>query len=151
MYVDYETPDEFFKILDDEFSFTIDLCANAQNKKLENYISDSQNSLNCIWEGVCWLNPPYNKQLSHWIRKAYYSAQKGATVVCLLSARSTGTKWFHDFVMKSTEIRFVEGRIYFGSNGKFKRPDYYSMVVVFLPYCKGPPIVSSFKLKGGKI
>lgn len=45
------------------------------------------------------------------MRKAFESAQAGATVVCLLPAR-TDTAWWHDYCAKG-EIRFIRGRLKF--------------------------------------
>ena len=49
-----------------------------------------------------------------WVRKAYESAQNGATVVCLLPAR-TDTAWWHDYCMHG-DITFERGRIKFGGS-----------------------------------
>ena len=51
----------------------------------------------------------------------------GATVVCLLPAR-TDTAWWHDYCMKG-KITFVRGRLKFG-DGKNPAP-FPSAVVVF--------------------
>ena len=48
----------------------------------------------------------------------------------LLPAR-TDTKWFHDYIYKQTEIRFIKGRLKFG-NSKNSAP-FPSMIVVFRP------------------
>ena len=50
-------------------------------------------------------------------------------VVCLLPAR-TDTAWWHDFVMKAAEIRFIRGRVHFNDQGPAPFP---SCVVVFHP------------------
>ena len=47
-----------------------------------------------------------------WVKKAYEESLKGATVVCLLPAR-TDTKWFHNWVLGKAEIRFIRGRLKF--------------------------------------
>ena len=48
-------------------------------------------------------------------------------VVLLLPAR-TDTRWFHDFIYKKHEIRFIRGRLKF-NDGKQAAP-FPSMVVV---------------------
>jgi phage N-6-adenine-methyltransferase len=82
----WETPDKLFEMLNAHYHFTIDLCANENNHKLENYYSEDQDSLKQDWEGICWMNPPYGKDISKWVEKAYNS--KRAIVVCLLPVRS---------------------------------------------------------------
>lgn len=75
------------------------------------------------------MNPPYGRQIGVWVKKAYESAQNGATVVCLLPSR-TDTAWFHDYCIKG-EIRFVRGRLKFGES-KNSAP-FPSVVVIFYP------------------
>jgi hypothetical protein len=75
------------------------------------------------------MNPPYGRQIGKWIKKAYESAQGGATVVCLVPSR-TDTAWWHDYCMKG-EIRFIRGRLYFKRNGERSDAPFPSAVVVF--------------------
>ena len=149
--IEWETPQEFFDKLNAEFAFDIDLCASKHNAKLPNYFSISENALYQKWVGSCWLNPPYDRDIGRWIAKAYESAQEGAMVVCLLQCRSGDTKWFHNFVMKSSEMRFIKDRLHFGLKGKFSRANISSIVVVFRPYCTGPPLTSSIDTKGNPL
>jgi hypothetical protein len=79
------------------------------------------------------MNPPYGAQIGRWIEKAYQAAQDGATVVCLVPAR-TDTRWFHDFCSKG-EVRFIAGRLRFG-DGKSSAP-FPSAIVVFRPKLEG--------------
>lgn len=94
---------------------------------------------------TCWMNPPYGRgqDVYAWVKKAYDTAQMGGTVVCLLPA-STDVRWFHDIALKSTEIRFVKDRLWFGRNGTAARANHASMVVVFKQYCgNGKPIFTT--------
>lgn len=143
MEIEWETLWNFFNKLNEEFNFDVDVCATSQNTKCQHFLTLYHDSLRMPWIGTCWMNPPY-KNTYAWVRKAYRSSQDGKTVVCLLRA-SVDTKWFHEFVMKSSEIRFVIDRIHFGKDGTFKRANHPSMVVIFCPYCVGPPIVSSIE------
>ncbi len=138
-YTEWETPQNFYAALDSEFGFTIDVCAIKQNAKHENYFTPSHDALTQPWEGVCWMNPPYNKDIGLWVAKAWESHLQGTTVVALLQGRSTDTKWWHKYVMRSSEIRFIKDRLHFGKHGVFSRANISSIVVVFKPYCKGPP------------
>jgi len=63
------------------------------------------------WLGNCWMNPPYGKEISAWVKKA---SESKALVVGLLPAR-TDTSWFWDYVQGKAEIRFIRGRLKFGS------------------------------------
>ncbi|MCH8847326.1 MAG: adenine methyltransferase, partial [Proteobacteria bacterium] len=108
---EWETPQWLFEELDSEFHFTLDVCATSVNTKCTNFIESD--SLDKVWLGVCWMNPPYGRKIGLWIEKAYNAARDGAIVVCLLPSR-TDTRWWHDFVMKSKDIRFIKGRLKFG-------------------------------------
>ena len=46
------------------------------------------------------------------MEKAYLSSLAGATVVCLVPAR-TGTRWWHAWVKGKAEVRERQGRITF--------------------------------------
>lgn len=126
---EWPTPQDFFDKLDAEFHFELDVCATPENAKCDRYFTKRENGLLQKWEGVCWMNPPYGREIGQWVKKAYESALEGATVVCLLPAR-TDTGWWHDYCMKG-EIRFVRGRLKFG-NASENAP-FPSAVVVFRP------------------
>lgn len=105
---EWETPDSIFNPLNEEFRFTLDVAASANNHKCSRYLTKQDNALVKSWGGkVCWLNPPY-RQVGDWVRKAYQESQNGAIVVCLVQAR-TNTNWWHDYCMKG-EVRFIRGR-----------------------------------------
>jgi phage N-6-adenine-methyltransferase len=126
---DWETPWELFNKLNDEFNFTIDVCAERSNSKLEHFFSPKEDGLSQSWSGhVCWMNPPYGREISKWVKKAYEESLRGCTVVCLLPAR-TDTKWFHDYIYGKAEIRFLKGRLKFV--GAQHSAPFPSMIVVF--------------------
>ena len=131
------TPQYIFDNLNQEYNFTLDVCATSENTKCNIYFTEEDNALIQEWIGICWMNPPYGRNISKWIKKAYESAQKGATVVCLLPAK-TDTAWWHDFITKSSEIRFIKGRLKFGDCAN--PAPFPSVIVVFrhndLEQCK---------------
>jgi phage N-6-adenine-methyltransferase len=122
----WPTPQSTFDALDREFGFETDVCAIASNAKCGHYFSPEMDGLAQDWRGVCWMNPPYGRSISKWMRKAYESSLQGSTVVCLVPAR-TDTAWWHDYAMLG-EIRFIRGRLQF--NGVKDAP-FPSAVVVF--------------------
>ena len=121
----WATPMPFFRALDAEFHFTLDVCATKENAKCATYYTPEQDGLAQDWNGTCWCNPPYGRQIGKWVRKA---AESNATVVMLLPAR-TDTAWFHDYIYGRAEIRFIRGRLKFGDS-KNSAP-FPSMVVIF--------------------
>ena len=78
------------------------------------------------------MNPPYGREIGVWLKKAYESATRadnGATVVCVLPAR-TDASWWHDYVMKA-EVRFIRGRLTFG--GSKNSAPFPTAIVIFRP------------------
>lgn len=84
----WATPLDLFQQLDKEFGFTLDVCASKDNHKCERYFSKEDDALKQEWKGVCWMNPPYGKEIKAFMKKAYESAKAGAIVVCLVPART---------------------------------------------------------------
>lgn len=121
----WATPQEFFDELDKEFHFDCDVCATAENAKCEKFYSLEIDGLKQQWTGVCYMNPPYGREIGKWVKKA---AECNATVVCLLPAR-TDTIWFHNYIYGKSEIRFIKGRLKFGNSTK--SAPFPSMVVIF--------------------
>lgn len=114
---DWETPADLFAKLDAEFGFTIDVAATAENAKCPLFFTPDDDGLSQSWDGrVCWMNPPYGTAIARWMRKAFEESLRGATVVCLVPAR-TDTAWWHDYAMRAHERRFLRGRVRFLRNG----------------------------------
>jgi len=152
--IEWETPQDFFDELDREFHFTLDPCATEENKKCDQYIGKEFNAFDISWSDYSesvFMNPPYDRTIGKWIQKAHEESQKGITVVCLIQGRPSDTRWWHDYVMKANEIRYVKDRLHFGLNGKFARANISSVVVVFTPYCQGPPKTCSINTMGQKM
>lgn len=125
----HATPQDFFDTLNEEFKFKTDVCALPDNAKCESFFTPEQDGLKQAWTGVCWMNPPYGREIGFWMKKAYESMLEGATVVCLVPSR-TDTRWWHDYAMKG-QIRFIKGRLKFG---QAKNPaPFPSAIVIFAP------------------
>lgn len=110
---DWETPWDIFNPIDANYHFTLDVCASQNNAKCERYFTKETNGLEQSWANeVCWMNPPYGRQIVPWVKKASEEVQRGAIIVALLPAR-TDTKWFHDYVLPFAKVQFLKGRIIF--------------------------------------
>ncbi len=125
---EWSTPQFFFDALDREFGFTLDPSATAENAKCALFYTQEQDGLKQKWEGVVFMNPPYGRGIGRWIEKAYITGCSGSVVVCLIPSR-TDTRWWHDYVMKAQDIRFIKGRLKFGDS-KNSAP-FPSAVVIF--------------------
>lgn len=126
---DWPTPQDFFDKLNRIFRFDLDVCASPNNAKCLDYFTAEQDGLAQDWRGNVWMNPPYGRGIGAWVQKAKESADNGATVVCLLPAR-TDTKWWQNYCADA-EIHFVAGRLKFG--GHKNSAPFPSAVVVFRP------------------
>jgi phage N-6-adenine-methyltransferase len=125
----WATPQDFFDRYNGLYGFQLDVCASAENAKCARFFTKEDDGLAQEWAGVCWMNPPYGRGIKHWMRKAYQSSLAGATVVCLVPAR-TDTAWWHDYAVKG-QIEFIRGRLKFG--GAVNSAPFPSAVVVFTP------------------
>jgi site-specific DNA-methyltransferase (adenine-specific) len=149
---EWETPREFYETLNQEFNFTLDVCASDQNKKCQRYFTKQIDGLKQDWSGErIWCNPPYDRLIYQWFKKAYEAAQSGSLVVCLIKASSFDSKNWHEYGMRASELRFVKDRLDFGLDGRFSRAIFPSAVLVFMPGCTGPPRVSSIDKNGKSI
>lgn len=153
----WATPQSFFDKLNAEFNFTLDPCATSDNAKCEKYFTEADNGLLQDWRGeTVFCNPPYSKKerkckegckkkacetrgyhlkedkpgQEDWVKKCYEESLKRNTKVVLLIPARTDTQCFHDYIYhKAKEIRFLKGRLKFGS-AKNAAP-FPSMLVVF--------------------
>ncbi len=102
---DWATPQKLFDKLNDEFHFTLDVCALPENAKCNRLFSPKDDGLSKYWSGVCWMNPPYGAEIAKWMQKALQESARGVTVVCLVPAR-TDTEWWHKWAVQG-EIRYL--------------------------------------------
>ncbi len=129
--VEWSTPTEIVSQLEWEFgAFTLDPCATINNAKAPKFFTQDDNGLVQSWSGErVFMNPPYGRTISDWTSKAYEESKRGSLVVCLVPSR-TDTDWWHRFAMKG-EIRFIRGRIQFGSLGV--NAPFPSALIIFHP------------------
>lgn len=126
---EWETPQALFDALDREFSFTLDPCASDENHKCPEYYTERDNGLMHPWSGSVFMNPPYGSHIKHWVEKAYLESRRSEVdVVVRLIPSRTDTRYWHDFIMKASEIRLIKGRVRF--SGKDPAP-FPSAIVIF--------------------
>jgi len=127
----WETPQWLFDKLDEVFKFDLDVCALDDSAKCKKYYTPEDDALIQEWKGVCWMNPPYDRNLQpKFLEKAKEETKKKAKqVVCLIPAR-TDTKSWQDIIFKNgVAFCFVKGRLKFG-DGEGAAP-FPSAIVVF--------------------
>ena len=112
-----ETPKYLFDKISSIFNFSLDVCALPENAKCKNYYTPKDDGLSKPWRGGVWCNPPYGREISSWVKKAYEESQKeyNSFVLMLLPAR-TDTKWWWDWVQGKATLFFIKGRVKFGDH-----------------------------------
>ena len=127
---EWATPQDLFDELDKEFHFTLDPCSTEENHKCDKYFTKATDGLSQNWGGErVFVNPPYGSEISKWVEKSYREGTKDNTLVVMLIPSRTDTRYFHDYIYKRCEIRFVKGRLKFG-DGKGSAP-FPSMLVIY--------------------
>jgi site-specific DNA-methyltransferase (adenine-specific) len=130
---EWETPDELFDKLHQEFGFTLDACATEENTKCSRYIDQNADGLLQDWAGeTVWCNPPYS-MMRKWAQKCYEEGHKPGTTVVMLAPARTDTKWFQGYCLHRAEIRFIGGRLRF--SGASENAPFPSVLIIF----RGPP------------
>ena len=117
---EWNTPKSFFDKLDKEFNFDSDPCPSSVPLK-DGLV---------LWGERVFVNPPYS-QLKDWIPKCYRHVvvNQFVDVVVMLIPSRTDTKWWHEYVMKAKEIRFIKERLKF--SGHKNSAPFPSAVIVF--------------------
>ncbi len=157
----YGTPQNFFDRLNNVFGpFTLDPCAEKSTAKCSLFFTEEDDGLSLDWgEHTVFMNPPFGrhelackvsckkkrcKERGHhidkdiagtedWVSKAWTASLSGATVVGIVPA-STGTKWFHDYVMRAEKLIIIEGRVSYMYKGETTgSPDFDTIVAVWTP------------------
>lgn len=131
---EWETPPWLFRKLDDEFHFTWDVCATANNKKCRDFWPQELNGLEKPWGKVNWCNPPYSDQMP-WAKKALIETEKGNTTVMLCMC-DTSTQFFKFCALAADEVRLLDRRVQFV--GATSPARFASMIVVFRPPVRCP-------------
>jgi site-specific DNA-methyltransferase (adenine-specific) len=134
--MDYKTPPELYKNLDDKYRFTFDPCP----------INPTFDGLSIDWGDSNFVNPPYGRHIKRWVKKSFLQAQKGRLVVLLIPSR-TCTKYWHKYVMQAQEILFIKGRLRFDGL-KYPAP-FSSAIFVFIQKTRiTPPLIESVDVNG---
>jgi len=110
---DWQTPPELFRLLDNEFEFTIDAAASESNHLVSLwYDEECHNAFSASPTGQrIFCNPPYGN-LKQWVELFEWWAGLGSTVVALVPA-ATDTEWWRLAYANAPEVRLLSGRVKF--------------------------------------
>lgn len=153
------TPKWLFDILNNHFSFSLDVCADYKNFKMVPYLGEYEFAINnvdskfydCLttnWNRYgrsFFMNPPYGKNIKKFISKAVdtisqldidgLSCNYNDKICVMLLPSRTDTAWFHKLLNLSfSDIRFIKGRIYFEDENRneFESPATFPSCLCFL-------------------
>lgn len=142
------TPPEVFDPLHEQWGFSLDVAASAENAKLPTFYTQRDNALALPWSGRVWCNPPYSN-VEAWVTKAWRAMLGGESevVVMLLPANRTEQRWWQDHIEPWRDSRrrrdgvkvttaFLRGRTRFHRPGwtkpaKGDRPPFGLVVVTW--------------------
>lgn len=84
---------------------------NAVTNPTMKYGDPYLDGLQCPWNGLTYVNPPYS-HVAEWVTKSTYEATRGVEIVLLVPAR-TDTKWWQNNVRAASAVCFWKGRLKF--------------------------------------
>ncbi|WDW17303.1 phage N-6-adenine-methyltransferase [Enterococcus faecium] len=119
---DWETPQELFDNLNNEFDFELDAFASDKNAKCKHFFTERDDSFQQDWTKYksIFINPPYTSKVQDEVLKKIndtISSNWMGVIVLLIPAR-TDTKRWHDYIFnKADDIRFIKGRLRFEVDG----------------------------------
>ena len=134
--MDWCTPIDFFNELNKEFNFVLDAAATDETAKCKDYFTPETDGLKQSWkrtDGAVFCNPPYGREIGKWVKKAYEESTKHDTTIVLLIPARTDTTYFHNYIYKRAEIRFIRGRLKFTDENGIAgdAAPFPSMVVIY--------------------
>jgi transcriptional regulator with XRE-family HTH domain len=117
----WETPIDLANALSGAVGgFDLDPCAASPDRrkariKAKILLAEADDGLSVPWRGRCFVNPPYGRGMSNWIRKCFDEAQRGCVVVGLIPARPDSNYW-HEYVAAHADVFMLRGRLKFGDS-----------------------------------
>ena len=127
---EWETPPDFWAVLNEEFDFQLDAAASSDNTKCYHYYSKDDNALSpdrpwvaygarstdglveVGWQLRVYCNPGF-RDMMPWVKKCYAEAQKHPDALVGLVGPLSAAKWFAFCVKNADEIRILTPRIQF--------------------------------------
>jgi phage N-6-adenine-methyltransferase len=128
---DWETPQWLFDALNTVWRFDLDVCATPENAKCSKYYTPQDNGLIQPWEGRCWMNPPYGREIRKWAEKAFREFEAGSAITVGLLPVRTDAIWWHAFVQGKARVDYLRGRLQY--EGAQHNAPFPSALVYWLP------------------
>jgi len=112
--MEYETPNEIFNPLKEEFDLQLDVCSSKLNYKLDNHYTKEDDSMTKNWDVNFWMNPPFGRAIKNWVIKAHDESKKNNVTGVLILPVRCNTQWWHKYIIDAgAEVRFIKGEVKF--------------------------------------
>ena len=125
----WETPRALFAPLNNEFNFTLDAAATAENAKCDRFLTGPCHACDAAagvqqrafchcghcgsYDGeTVFVNPPFGPGLARWAEVWAEKSRRARAIVAVLPA-NTDTAWFAHVYLHASELRFLTGRVNF--------------------------------------
>jgi hypothetical protein len=100
----WRTKQELFDILNNQYYFTFDCCADQDNKKCDDFSDDFESSTEfSLISHICWMNPPFSKareMFEHFFRVT----SKG---VSIFRCDNMETRIWQEVILKNASWVFI--------------------------------------------
>ena len=110
---EYGTPQKLFdeKCAELNLNLKIDLTASHTNHVLPNYITNEDNLFTTAITKDAFLNPPYGRIITKFIKYVYEQHLKHNVTILLLIFNKTDTQWWHKYIEGKAQVHNTKGRI----------------------------------------
>lgn len=113
----WETQQELFDLLDKQFSFTFDCCADKKNTKCVNFTDDFlSRQKDYLADDNCWMNPPFSKA-KEMFEHFFKVVRRG---VAIYRCDNMETAVWQDIILKHATWVFIpKGRVSYTHGNKY--------------------------------
>jgi phage N-6-adenine-methyltransferase len=115
---EWETPPDFWEVINAEFHFEMDACAIPKNTKCVLFVTPEQDGLTVTWAERTWCNPGFSN-IGAWLRKAIEQvarkepADRLGTHIVVMGLVNPSTDAWSQWGLRASEIRLLSPRVQF--------------------------------------
>lgn len=132
---DWRTPKPIFDLLNAEFKFELDACADKDNALCERFYTLDNSALDPYnhWNVNTFCNYPYSSP-SKFFEKAWWEAQTWDKTIVLFAKVATSENYWSRNV-RDAHVRFLKGRVKFWdiNNTSHYGATFSSAIIIFSP------------------
>lgn len=149
---EWETPADFWEVVESEFSFELDACANATNRQCPRYWNLVDDGLTQDWLPRTWCNPGF-KNVYPWLLKAREEACRFGreSQIVVMGLTNPSTDVWYEQGLQASEIRLLSPRVQFVAPAGVKQTSNPRENALFIyrwnPHCR-PPDIWTWRWKG---